>query len=237
MPRRRAPFSRQCFRKAPALCLVGVLVLAGDGNLCAKLSGQQSSFGFFAAALAGDDDEGHHSKHPASVDNAGKGSGSSGEHGPHSTGAGTGHTKGTDGKHNATPHTDGIPLGSHQASVSYDASRNMMKLHVPLGGHHESQSVFQAGHLGMAANVGGHLPDPQGKVATETYIRSITESKEGQTVLTLDRSVTPVAARYQNSMFERSEATTVMAKTSVPIGGTLIFAERGACGRRGSGVD
>ena len=79
--------------------------------------------------------------------------------------------------------------------------------------------MFQAGHLGMAVNVGGHLADPQGKVATDTYIRSITESKEGQTVLTLDKSVTPVAARYQSSMFERSEATTVMAKTSVPIGG------------------
>ena len=80
--------------------------------------------------------------------------------------------------------------------------------------------MFSAGHSGsMAVSVGGHLADPQGKASTDTYIRSITESKEGQTALALDKSVTPVAARYHSSMFERSEATTIMAKTRVPIGG------------------
>jgi hypothetical protein len=204
--------------------LAGVLVLAGDGNLCAKLSGQQSSFGFFAAALAGEDDDSHHSKHPATLDHAGKESGSRGENGAHGTG--NGHTGGADGKHHAGPHTDGIPLGSHQASLSLDANRGMMKVHLPLGehlpigGHHESHSMFSAGHSGsMAVSVGGHLADPQGKASTDTYIRSITESKEGQTALALDKSVTPVAARYHSSMFERSEATTIMAKTRVPIGG------------------
>ena len=69
-------------------------------------------------------------------------------------------------------------------------------------------------------SVGGHLAaDPQGKVATDTYIRNITESKEVQTVVALDKSVTPVAARYQSSMFERSDATTIMVKSSVPISG------------------
>ena len=73
----------------------------------------------------------------------------------------------------------------------------------------------------MALSVGGHLPDPQGKAATDTYIRNIVgnKEKEGQTVLALDKSVTPVATRYHSSMFERSEATTIMAKTRVPIGG------------------
>ena len=72
----------------------------------------------------------------------------------------------------------------------------------------------------MAMTVGGHLADAQGKVATDTYIRNITESKEGQTVLALEKSVTPVAARYQSSIFERGEGmTTVMAKTKFAIGG------------------
>ena len=143
MPRRRTLSSPNCFRNAPALCLAGLLVLAGDSNFCAKLFGQQSAFGFFAVALAGEDDEGHHSKHPATVDNAGKESGSR-------TGTGSGHTGGADGKHRASSHTDGIPLGSHQASLSLDANRGMMKVHfplgghLPLGGHHESHSVLHA---------------------------------------------------------------------------------------------
>ena len=239
MPWRRALSSPNCFRNATALCLVGVLVLAGDSNFCAKLLGQRSGFGFFAVALAGEDDERHHSKHPAGVDHdketgphGDTGShGNSGAHshaGPHNSASVAGHAGGGDGKRRALFHGDGIPLGSHQASVSYDASRNMMKLHVPLGGHvtlgghRESRSMFNAGHSGsMAVSVGGHLADLQGKAATDTYIRNITgdREKEGQTALALERSVTPVAARYHSSMFERSEATTVMAKTSVPIGG------------------
>ena len=226
MPSRRASSCRQCFRNAPALCLAGVLVLAGDGNLCAKLSGQQSNSGFFIAALAGEDDEGHHSKHPATVDHTGKETGSHAENKPHTTAKGSGLTGGGQSKHHATSHAEGIPIGSHQASVSYDASRNMVKLHVPLGGHlplgghHESHSMIQAGHLGsMAVNFGGHLADPQGKVATDTYIRNIVESKEGQTVQALDKSITPVASRLHSSMFERNDAITIMPKSSFGIGG------------------
>ena len=148
--------------------------------------------------------------------------------GPHNSGSVAGHAGGGDGKRRALFRGDGIPLGSHQASVSYDASRNMMKLHVPvggrlpLGGHRESHPVFNAGHSGsMGVSFGGHFADLQGKAATDTYIRNINgnREKEGQTALTLERSVTPVAARYHSSMFDRSEATTIMAKTSVPIGG------------------
>ncbi len=211
MPRRRAIASHKCLRKAAILSLATGVVLSGDCNFYERLFSGQSGLGFFAAALAGEDDGGHHPKHPASVDPASKGADS--HNGGH---AGSG-----PGRHNAHSHGEGIPLGSHQASVSYDASRNMMKLHLPLGGQHESHSVLHAGHqLGsMAMSVGGAHGDPQGKVATDTYIRNITENKDGQTVLALDKSVTPVAARYQSSMFDRGEATTIMAKTSVPISG------------------
>jgi subtilisin family serine protease len=96
----------------------------------------------------------------------------------------------------------------------------MMKLHVPLGVHHEPYSMLHARPEGMAMNLGGHTL-VEGKVATDTYIRNIVGSteKEGQTVLALDKTITPVAARYHSSMFERSEATTIMAKTRVAIGG------------------
>jgi subtilisin family serine protease len=232
MPRRRALSSRNFFLYTPALCLVGVLVLAGDGNFCAKLLGQTSGFGFLGVALAGEDDERHHSKnHPASEDHNSNGTGShrnSGPHshdGPHNGGTGSGHSG---GGRQAPSQGVGVQLGSHQASVSYDASRNMMKLHVPIGGHlplggrRDSHSMLHAGNPeSMAVSVGGHLADPQGKAATDTYIRNIVgnKEKEGQTVLALDKSVTPVATRYHSSMFERSEATTIMAKTRVPIGG------------------
>ena len=81
----------------------------------------------------------------------------------------------------------------------------MMKLGVPLGGHlplgrRDSHSMLHAGGPGsMALSVGGHLPDPQGKAATDTYIRNIVgnKEKEGQTVLALDKSVTPVATHSQ----------------------------------------
>ena len=98
MPRRRALTYRDCFQNAPSLCLAGVLVLLGDGNFCAKLLSQQSGFGFFTAAFAGEDDEGHHAKHPASVDHAGNGSGSHGENAPHSTGTGSTHSGGAAGR-------------------------------------------------------------------------------------------------------------------------------------------
>jgi len=221
MPRRRAFPSRECFQNAAALCLAGVIVLAGDSTFCVKLSGGQSGFKFFAAALAGEDDEGHHSK-PASVDHGSKETGSHSGDKPHSGGTGGSHAGGGEGRHHTPFHSDGIPLGTHQASVSYDASRNMVKLHVPIGGHHELHSVLHASQPGiMAMNVGDHLADPQGKVATDTYIRNIVgdKDKEGQTVLALDKSVTPVATRYQSSMFERSDATTIMVKSSVPIKG------------------
>ncbi len=216
MSRRRAFPSRECFKNAAALCLAGAIVFDGDNNFCANHSGGQSGFKFFAVALAGEDDEGHHSKHPASVNHGSNETGSHGADGPHSRS----HAGGGEGRHHTPFHGDGIPLGAHQASLSYDASRNMMKLHVPIGGHHEPHSVLHASQPGiMAMSVGGHVADPQGKVATDTYIRNITESKEGQTVLALDKSVTPVAARYQSSMFERGDATTIMVKSSVPIRG------------------
>ena len=48
-------------------------------------------------------------------------------------GTGNGHAGGADGKRPRSSHTDGIPLGSHQASLSLDANRGMMKVHLPLG--------------------------------------------------------------------------------------------------------
>ena len=214
MPRRRAIASYKCFRKATVLSLAAGVVLVGDCNFYERLSGGQSGSGLFAVALAGEDDEGHHPKRPASLNPASKGNDSP----PHSGATGGGHAGSAQGRHNAPSHGEGIPLGSHQASVSYDASRNMMKLHLPLGGHHDFHSGLHARPEGIAVSLGGHSL-PEGKVATDTYIRSITENKDRQTVLALDKSVTPVATRYHSSMFERSEATTIMAKTSVPISG------------------
>ena len=234
MPRRRALSSRNFFLYTPGLCLAGALVLAGDGNFCAKLLGQTSGFGFLGVALAGEDDERHHSKHHPASDHTGNGPGShsnNGLHshdGPHNGGTGSGHAGGGQGRRQAPSQGVGVQLGSQQASVSYDASRNMMKLHVPLGGHlplggrRDPHSMLHAGNPGsMAVSVGGHLADPQGKAATDTYIRNIVgnKEKEGQTVLALDKSVTPVATRYHSSMFERSDAITIMPKTSIPIGG------------------
>jgi subtilase family protein len=229
MPRRRPISSRDCFRNAAALCLTGALVFVGDSNFCAKLLGCGSGFGFLGVALAGEDDERRHSKPPTATED--RAHGNSGPHshdGAHNDGTGNGHAGGAQSRRQAPSQGVGVQLGSQQASVSYDASRNMMKLGVPLGGHlplggrRDSHSMLHAGAPGsMAVSVGGHLPDPQGKAATDTYIRNIVgnKEKEGQTVLALDKSVTPVATRYHSSMFERSEATTIMAKTRVPIGG------------------
>ncbi len=120
-------------------------------------------------------------------------------------------------KRNLRFHDDGIQVGPHH-TLSYDANRNMVKLGVRLGEHHES-------HLGvgrpeaMAEHFIEHVRDPQGKTATDAFIRSIAPDKqtEGQPVIALDKSVTPVAARYQSSMFERSDAVTIMGKSSIPI--------------------
>ncbi len=64
-------------------------------------------------------------------------------------------------------------------------------------------------------------PPREPKELTNVYIRNLADdkNKEGQTALALDRSLTPVAARYQSSVFERKEhGTTVMVKSRLPIG-------------------
>ena len=215
MPPRRASPSRKRFRKAASLSLAGGLLLSGDGIFCMRLSGDSSGFRLVAVALAAEDNDGHHSKRSASEDTAGTHSGS----GQHSGGAGGGHAGKGDGRNNASSHGDGVPL-SHQTSLSYDASHNMLKLHVKLGDHGDSHPGLHPHTEVVGGNLMGHTADPQGQASTDAYIRNITEDIQGRTVETLDKSVTPVVARYQSSVFQPSEAaTTIMAKTKLPIGG------------------
>ncbi len=219
MPRRRAFPSREFFRKAAALCAAGGLLAAGDVTFWARHSGGTSGFQFFAAAMAGDDDAGHRSKPPVNRDDDSKAGGSHHDGPPQHNG---GHTGNAAGKHHQSSHGEGIPLGAHQ-TLSYDANRNMLKLHVKLGERQDGPlhlAPHDRHHQESAAwNLGSPHSGVPGEVAN-VHIRSIADVKEKEvgTFEALDRSVTPVAARYQSSMFERSSATTIISKTRLPIG-------------------
>ena len=219
MPRRRAFPSREFVQKAAALCVAGGLLAVGDGTFWVRHSGGSSDPRFFAAAQAGEDDDSHHSKPPVNRDDASKAGTPHHDAPPQHNG---GHTGNGEGKHHQSSHGEGIPLGPHQ-TLSYDANRNMLKLHVKLGerqdGPLRSATRDRARQDGAAWNLGSPHSGVPGEAAN-AYIRNIAgdREKEGRTVEALDRSVTPVAARYQSSMFERSSATTVMSKTKLPIG-------------------
>ncbi len=194
-----------------------------EGMFWAQPTG--SAGGFFAAAVAGENDDGQHSKPPANGDDASKAGSPHHDALPQHSG---GHAGNGGGKHHASSHGEGIPLGPHQ-TLSYDANRNMWHWHLKLGEHHDgprlaphsSNHLDGRNHNESAAWFGiTHPREP--KELTNVYIRNLADdkSKQGQTALALDKSLTPVAARYQSSVFERrEEATTVMIKSRLPIGG------------------
>ena len=225
MPPRRAFLPRQCLRKAATLSVAGGFLLSGGGLVCSSFIGGSSGFAFIAAALADDGNDGHHARPPAhehpGPEHPPAGGAHSGDR-PH----GSGHSGKRDGKNNALSRGEGLQL-SRQTSLSYDANRNMMKLHVHLGERGEGHPGPHVSHSGppqihtnaMIASAGGRAVETQARAQTDTYIRTITDAVQGRSLETLDKSIKPVAARYQNSVFERPpEATTIMLKSKLPIG-------------------
>lgn len=222
MPPRRAFPSRQCFYKAATLSVAGGLLVSGGGIFWPNFIGSSSGFAFIAVAFADDGNDGRHAKPPASEHPAAAGAPAHGREGSH----GGAHPGKRDGRSNALSRGEGVQL-SRQTSLSYDANRNMMKLHVNLGERGEGHPGPRGSHSGppqvhtnaMIANLGGRAVETQARAQTDTYVRTITDAIQGRSFETLDKSITPVAARYQNSVFQRPpEATTVMLKTKLPIG-------------------
>jgi hypothetical protein len=185
-------------RKAALIVIAGTLLPAGFG------------FAFCAAALAGEQDSGSVGGEHAGVDK--KSNGDSGKR---------------SGDHGSRPDTRGADAqpGPHPYSVTYEANRNMLNLHVKLGapehrdGAHSMLHLPHQQHEGQAWTIGRR--DSSEKALNDVYLRNIAAEgwRERHSEEALEKSVNPVAERYQNSVFgQKIGATTIVGKTKLAIG-------------------
>lgn len=228
MHRLRAALSTARLRNAPVILLAGVVLCAGDGSFHFEISGKAagSAFSFIGSAAAGENDDGQHRKHRSSDDGAGKGGSLNGWQ----TGgvAGGGDNKPKASGQGEAPHSEG------HRSLSYDANHNMMKLHLKLDAgrehhgdrHDAAHSIMRERlhHESPAWTIGrGHRGDERHEF-NSIRLHGLQDSQEGwkeRHSLEFDRSLKPVETRYRTSVFEKDSATTIMAKTRLPIGGLL----------------
>jgi hypothetical protein len=226
MPRPRATHLPARFRKTPLILIAGVLLCAGSGSFHVGISGgaPRIGFAFIGPALAGDNDDGQ--RRPRNGDDEGRGGGSNAGANGGSGGASNGSANGGSG--GGAPHVAGQGEGSqsegHHAGVSYDANRNMLKLHLKLGAggeHHEAaRSIMHERHESAAWTIGRGGRHGDKKELNGVPLHDPSDGwREGRSVEALDRSIGPVAQRYRSTVFERNSATTIMAKTRLPIGG------------------
>ncbi len=207
MPRLRVPRSFAALRKAALTLLAGVLLSAGGDLFWARDSGEAPKAGFaiFAVAMAAEPEDAHPSPSSGGHKDSGKHSSSK----PHGKSAG-----------------GDAQIGSGQHSVSYDAGRNMVKLHVKLGPAERRESgrplsLLRREHESAAwFNAGVHSGDHDKRMLTDVYLRNIAEGwKPGHSLEALDKAVDPVATRYQSSVFAHPIATTIVTKTKLALSG------------------
>ncbi len=228
MPRLRAALSSARLKSAPVILIAGAVLCAGSGSFRLEISGQASgpAFSFIALAAAGENDEDHHAKNRNGGDD-GAGKGGSRDSGP--KGGSNGGSGGGEHKRNA-PAQGEAGQAEGRRSLSYDANHNMIKLHLKLdagrernGEHHDAvHSIMRerGRHESPAWTIGrGHLGDERHEFNGLRLHDSAQEGwKERHSLEAFDRSIKPVETRYRTSVFEKDPATTIMAKTRLPIG-------------------
>jgi Subtilase family len=117
----------------------------------------------------------------------------------------------------------GIGPAGHQIGVSYDPSKNMVRVHVPLNGKGDFDSRHQASWSFLQAK---HSEWENRRLFGRPQLASVDEavSQRAKSIDLLEKAVNPTVSRFNHALtIAPPDATTIMAKTKFAIG-RLSFA-------------
>jgi hypothetical protein len=201
MPSAQARFLFARLREAAVIFAFGAAISASGGGFSAGPCEISGHFTLSAAAMAGEADSGQ------GRDEEGKKGGKRGS------------------KSDSASHPES-EAPAHPGGMTYEAGRNMLRLHLNLGaGHDSSRSVIHLPHTqheGPAWTVGrGGSPEHEAKALNDVYLRNIASDGWGEmhSAAALEKSVNPVEERYRSSVFRPTGPITTVEKTKLPIGG------------------